>query len=216
MGEIVAAIGTCHTPYMFTRPPDENPQQLDQAGAGMRELGKVLDETKPDAILFFGADHVETFSVTCVPSFAIVAGDRAIREVDSRAGDVSHLGDAAGRLGFLVVGFDAGLLPDRDGLRMQRGLARVELLNEFLDAILVVAPHIDLALAGADLAHVLEQRLWRANLEIAFGFFASRFGSVSGTENRRPGGQRKDEQKDKFLFHSGRLITQHGRQGHLF
>ena len=78
MGEIVAAIGTCHTPYMFTRPPDENPEQLEQAGRGMNELGKVLDETKPDAILFFGADHVETFSVSCVPSFAIVAGDRAI------------------------------------------------------------------------------------------------------------------------------------------
>ena len=87
MGEIVAAIGTCHTPYMFTRPPDENPQQLDQAGASMQELGKVLDETKPDAIIFLGADHVETFSVTCVPTFAIVAGSRAIarfagREID--------------------------------------------------------------------------------------------------------------------------------------
>ena len=67
MGEIVAAVGTCHTPYLFTRPPDENPQQLDQAGAAMRELGKVLDETKPDVILFLGSDHVETFSVTCVP-----------------------------------------------------------------------------------------------------------------------------------------------------
>ncbi len=77
MGEIVAAVGTCHTPYMFTRPPDENPQQLDQAGAAMQELGKVLDETKPDVILFFGADHVETFSVTCIPSFAIIAGDKA-------------------------------------------------------------------------------------------------------------------------------------------
>jgi 2,3-dihydroxyphenylpropionate 1,2-dioxygenase len=84
MGEIVAAVGTCHTPYMFTRPPDENPQQLDQAGDGMRELGRVLDETKPDAILFFGADHVETFSVTCVPSFAIVAGDRAIARFAGR------------------------------------------------------------------------------------------------------------------------------------
>ena len=84
MGEIVAAVGTCHTPYMFTRPPDENPQQLDQAGVGMNELGKVLDETKPDAILFFGADHVETFSVTCIPSFAIVAGDRAIAKFAGR------------------------------------------------------------------------------------------------------------------------------------
>src|SRR5260221_375978 len=44
MGEIVAAIGTCHTPYMFTRPPDENPEQLDQAGRGINELGKALAE----------------------------------------------------------------------------------------------------------------------------------------------------------------------------
>src|SRR4029079_14533130 len=36
------------------------------------------------AILFFGADHVETFSVTCVPSFAIVAGDRAIAKFAGR------------------------------------------------------------------------------------------------------------------------------------
>ena len=84
MGKIVAAVGTCHTPYMFTRPPDENPEQLDQAGRAMNELGKVLDETKPDVILFFGADHVETFSVTCVPSFAIIAGDRAIAKFAGR------------------------------------------------------------------------------------------------------------------------------------
>src|SRR5215813_8860641 len=88
MGEIVAAVGTCHTPYMFTRPPDEDPQQLEQAGAAMQELGKVLDETKPDVILFFGADHVETFSVTCVPSFAIVAGNRAIAKFAGREHDL--------------------------------------------------------------------------------------------------------------------------------
>src|SRR6266542_4394776 len=84
MGEIVAAVGTCHTPYMFTRPPDENPQQLDAAGAAMQELGKVLDETKPDAIVFFGSDHVETFSVTCVPTFAIIAGSRAVAKFAGR------------------------------------------------------------------------------------------------------------------------------------
>jgi AmmeMemoRadiSam system protein B len=77
MGEIVAAVGTCHTPYLFTRPPDEDPNQLDQAGAAMQELGKVLDESKPDVIIFFGSDHVETFSVTCVPTFAIIAGSHA-------------------------------------------------------------------------------------------------------------------------------------------
>ena len=84
MGEIVAAVGTCHTPYMFTRPPDENQEQLDQAGRAMQELGKVLDETKPDAVIVFGADHVETFSVSCVPSFAVVAGDRAIAKFAGR------------------------------------------------------------------------------------------------------------------------------------
>ena len=40
MGEIVAAIGTCHTPYMFTRPPDENPEQLEQAGRGDERAGQ--------------------------------------------------------------------------------------------------------------------------------------------------------------------------------
>jgi AmmeMemoRadiSam system protein B len=84
MGEIVAAVGTCHTPYMFTRPPDEDPKQLEQAGAAMQELGRVLDETSPDVVVFFGADHVETFSVSCVPSFAIVAGDRAIARFAGR------------------------------------------------------------------------------------------------------------------------------------
>ena len=84
MGEIVAAVGTCHTPYMFTRPPDESPQQLDAAAAGMQELGKVLDETKPDVIVFLGSDHVETFSVTCIPSFAIIAGSRAVAKFAGR------------------------------------------------------------------------------------------------------------------------------------
>src|ERR1700694_5147290 len=84
MGEIVAAIGTCHTPYLFTRPPDENPQQLEQAAAAMREVGKVLDETKPAAIIFLGADHVETFAVPWVPTLALVAGSRAIAKLAGR------------------------------------------------------------------------------------------------------------------------------------
>src|SRR5881296_240691 len=84
MGEIVAAVGTCHTPYMFTRPPDENAAQLDAAAAAMQEVGKVLDETKPAVIVFLGSDHVETFSVTCIPTFAIIAGSRAIAKFAGR------------------------------------------------------------------------------------------------------------------------------------
>ena len=54
------------------------------AAAAMRELGKVLDETKPDVIVFLGSDHVETFSVTCIPSFAIIAGSRAVAKFAGR------------------------------------------------------------------------------------------------------------------------------------
>src|SRR5688572_19578792 len=77
MGEIVAAFATAHAPQLITRPPDEKPEQLDQSIAAMAELGKILDETKPDVILFFGSDHLESFSLTCYPTFAIVAGSRA-------------------------------------------------------------------------------------------------------------------------------------------
>ena len=104
MGEIVAAVGTCHTPYMFTRPPDENPQQLDAAGAAMQELGKVLDEARPDVIVFLGSDHVETFSVTCVPTFAIIAGSRVVARFAGREYNLpNHREMAEDMLNKLVV-----------------------------------------------------------------------------------------------------------------
>jgi 2,3-dihydroxyphenylpropionate 1,2-dioxygenase len=117
MGEIVAAVGTCHTPYMFTRPPDEKPEQLDQAAAGMAELGKVLDETKPDVIIFLGSDHVETFSVTCIPSFAIIAGSRAIAKFAGRTYDLPvHREMAEDLLNKLVVdhNFDVAYSEDAE------------------------------------------------------------------------------------------------------
>jgi len=117
MGEIVAAVGTCHTPYMFTRPPDEKPEQLDAAGAGMAELGKVLDETRPDVIIFFGSDHVETFSVTCVPTFAIIAGSRAIAKFAGREYDLAvHREMAEDLLNKLVVdhSFDVAYSEDAE------------------------------------------------------------------------------------------------------
>src|SRR2546428_309797 len=88
MGEIVAAFGTCHAPQLFTRPPDEDPAQLDHTIAAMRELGKILDETRPDVLIFLGSDHLETFSLTCVPSFAIVAGNRAFATFAGRDYDI--------------------------------------------------------------------------------------------------------------------------------
>ena len=84
MGEIVAAFGTVHAPQLMIRPPDEDPQMLDASIAAMRELGKILDDTKPDAMVFLGSDHLETFSMNCIPTFAIIGGKRAIAEFSGR------------------------------------------------------------------------------------------------------------------------------------
>jgi 2,3-dihydroxyphenylpropionate 1,2-dioxygenase len=84
MGEIVAAFGTVHAPQLIVRPPDEDPAMLDASIAAMRELGKILDETKPDAILFLGSDHLETFSMTCIPTFALIGGMHANAEFVGR------------------------------------------------------------------------------------------------------------------------------------
>jgi AmmeMemoRadiSam system protein B len=84
MGEIVAAFGTVHAPQLIIRPPDEDSAMLDASIAAMRELGKILDETKPDAIVFLGSDHLETFSMACIPTFAIIGGRRAIAEFAGR------------------------------------------------------------------------------------------------------------------------------------
>lgn len=77
MGKIVAAMATVHAPQLFTRPPEEDPKQLDAGIAAMRQLGRLLDETKPDVLVIFASDHMETFFLQSVPTFCIVAGDRA-------------------------------------------------------------------------------------------------------------------------------------------
>ncbi len=66
-----------HAPQLFTRPPEEDPRQLDAGIAAMRQLGRLLDETKPDVLVIFASDHMETFFLQSVPTFCIVAGDRA-------------------------------------------------------------------------------------------------------------------------------------------
>ena len=61
MGKIVAAYATVHAPQLFDRPPSEDPKQLDADIAAMRQIGKELEETKPDAVIVIGSDHLETF-----------------------------------------------------------------------------------------------------------------------------------------------------------
>jgi aromatic ring-opening dioxygenase catalytic subunit (LigB family) len=85
MGEIVAAMATMHAPQLFTRPPEEDPGQLDAGIAAMRRLGRLLDRTQPDALMLFASDHMETFFLKSVPTFAIIAGEYADAKFAGRA-----------------------------------------------------------------------------------------------------------------------------------
>jgi 2,3-dihydroxyphenylpropionate 1,2-dioxygenase len=77
MGEIVAAMASVHAPQLITRPKDNPAEMLDASVAAMRRLGKLLDDTKPDALIFVGLDHVETFTLQAIPTFAMVISENA-------------------------------------------------------------------------------------------------------------------------------------------
>lgn len=95
MGEIVLAAATVHAPQLLTYPPDEDPAQLDASVAAMREVGKLLDETKPDVLIFLGSDHLETFSLNCVPTFGVIAGNRAVADFAGHKYDLAIKRDMA-------------------------------------------------------------------------------------------------------------------------
>src|SRR6185295_18160018 len=75
MGKIVGASATVHAPQLLVRPPTEVPEQLDADIAAMKQIGKDLDELKPDAVIVIGSDHLETFFLSSVPTFAVIAGE---------------------------------------------------------------------------------------------------------------------------------------------
>jgi 2,3-dihydroxyphenylpropionate 1,2-dioxygenase len=105
MGKIVAAMATMHAPQLFTRPPEEDPKQLDAGIAAMRQLSQTLDETKPDALIVFASDHLETFFLKSVPTFAVVAGERAVSLFAGKKwAPPIHQGLAEGLLDGLVRG----------------------------------------------------------------------------------------------------------------
>ncbi|GAA1877633.1 hypothetical protein [Asanoa iriomotensis] len=72
MAEIVAAGAAVHAPQLLSRPPHEDAAKLDASTDGLRAFGEVLGETRPDAIILIGLDHLETFWLEAVPAFTIV------------------------------------------------------------------------------------------------------------------------------------------------
>src|SRR5260370_97958 len=116
MGQIVAAMATCHAPQLFTRPPSEDLTQLDADIAAMRELGRELDETKPDAVIVFGSDHLETFFLSSVPTFAIMAGERSRASFAGREYDLPIHQDLAQALLDQLVRSNFDLAYSQDAL----------------------------------------------------------------------------------------------------
>ena len=104
MGQIVAAGATVHAPQFFTRPPSEDLKQLDAGMAAMAELGRTMfDDTKPDAVIILGSDHLETFFLSAVPTFAIISGERANAQFAGRSYSPRiHMGLAEDLLNQLV------------------------------------------------------------------------------------------------------------------
>jgi 2,3-dihydroxyphenylpropionate 1,2-dioxygenase len=74
MGQIVAAMATAHAPQFFVYPPTEDFKQLDAGIAAMKEMGKILDETQAETVFIIGSDHLETFFLSAVPTFALMCG----------------------------------------------------------------------------------------------------------------------------------------------
>ena len=85
MGEIVAAVGTCHTPYMFTRPPDENPEQLE---AGRRRDARARQGARRDQAgrhpVSRQRSRRDVFGRPAFRPSAIIAGSRAIAKFAGR------------------------------------------------------------------------------------------------------------------------------------
>jgi aromatic ring-opening dioxygenase catalytic subunit (LigB family) len=109
-------MATVHAPQLFTRPPSEDPTQLDADIAAMRQLGKTLDETKPDLAIVVGSDHLETFFLSSVPTFAVIAGERTNAVFAGREYSLpTHLPFAEHMLDELVrQGFDMAYSQDAE------------------------------------------------------------------------------------------------------
>jgi 2,3-dihydroxyphenylpropionate 1,2-dioxygenase len=114
MGKIVAAVATVHAPQLFVRPPSEIPEQLDADIAAMRVLGKDIEDSKPDLALIIGSDHLETFFLSSVPTFAVVAGEKSRAAFANRSWEIPvHLPFADALLEKLMQrGFDMAYSQD--------------------------------------------------------------------------------------------------------
>src|ERR1017187_10298955 len=114
MGKIVSAYATVHAPQLFDFPPSEDPKQLNADIAAMRQIGRELEESKTDAVIVIGSDHLETFFLSSVPTFAILSGEFSHAEFAGRKYELPiHQGLTEDLLDKLMkAGFDLGYSQD--------------------------------------------------------------------------------------------------------
>src|SRR5271165_2120124 len=168
MGEIVFAAATVHAPQLFTYPPSEDKAQLDADIAAMRVLGEDLDETKPDLVIVIGSDHLETFFLSSVPTFAIVAGSDSKAHFANKNWKLPvHLDFADDLLAKLVQrGFDMAYSQDAvlghsfaDVYEWVIGDRKIPVVPFFVNAYLPPLPTPQRCIAlGQAMAEIIESR----------------------------------------------------------
>jgi 2,3-dihydroxyphenylpropionate 1,2-dioxygenase len=108
VAQIVAAAAAVHAPQLLSRPPHEDPVKLDASTDALARFGQVLDETRPDAILLIGLDHLETFWLEAVPAFTLVLSPTVTAHYMAKSKTVQVHTDLATRLlkGVIAQDFD--------------------------------------------------------------------------------------------------------------
>ena len=112
MARLVAGLSTPHTPYLPVTVPTD-PDSLD--GRYFGTVREHLEAARPDVIVVFDCDHLNSFFYECLPAYAVAAVESFTGPNDENPGIasrevVSHA--ALGRAvheGALRSGFDAAL-----------------------------------------------------------------------------------------------------------
>lgn len=118
MGEIVAGFGVPHTPMFPALVAREGPQC--ETARLYRAVAEHLDAIRPDALIVFDSDHLNTFFLNNYPNLSVGVADQTSGPNDGTPGLPSYVvpvaEDIAARLyGFgLESGFDLALAQEFD------------------------------------------------------------------------------------------------------
>src|SRR5882724_11921437 len=79
MAEIIAGIATSHVPFLAMHPQFEMAEegQRTRVVAGLDEARKLIEQTRPDAIVIFSTDHFDRCFYDNLPPFLVGVGEEA-------------------------------------------------------------------------------------------------------------------------------------------